>query len=59
MAKARAPRRDYDEDMRPHPLPPEDATDEELWARGHEFVKAVLNGAGVQPARRAPDPKAT
>lgn len=55
MAKAKAPRRDYDEDMRPHPLPPEDATDEELWERGHEFVKSVLSGAG---ARRDPEPSA-
>ena len=58
MAKTRAPRRDYNEDMRPHPLPPEDATEEELWERGHQFVKAVLNGAGVQPARREPEREA-
>ncbi len=52
MAKPKAPRRDYDADLRPSP-PRDDATDEELWERGHEFVKAVLAGAGT---RRKPEP---
>ena len=55
MAKTRAPRRDYNEDMRPHPLPPEDATEEELWERGHAAVQRLL---GVQPARREPEREA-
>ena len=53
MAKPKAPARDYQADMRPRPLPPDDATDEELWDRGHDFVKAVLAGAGT---RRKPEP---
>lgn len=52
-SKPKAPQRDYQADMRPRPLPPDDATDEELWDRGHEFVKAVLAGAGT---RRKPEP---
>ncbi|MCY3755937.1 MAG: hypothetical protein OXG99_17825 [Alphaproteobacteria bacterium] len=52
MAKTKALRRDYNEDMRPHPLPPEDATEEELWERGREVVKAVLSSAGT---RREPE----
>ena len=56
MAKPKAPPppRDYNADLRFKPYPREDSTSKELAARGHAFVKAVLNGAGV---KRKPVPK--
>ena len=41
MSKPKAAPRDYEADLRFDP-PLEDATTEELWERGHEFVKNTL-----------------
>ena len=53
MPKPKRPPHDYDADLRFKPYPREDSTSKELAARGHAFVKAVLNGAG---AKRKPAP---
>ena len=46
MARKTREKRDYEADMRPHPLPPEDATDEELKERGPAAEQTLL---GVPP----------
>ena len=48
MPKPKAPRRDYDADLR-FVRPAENATSKERAAYGHAFVKAVANGAGAKP----------
>ena len=53
MTKRKASPRDYEADLRFTPLPPDKATNKELAAYGHAFVKAVANGAG---AKRKPAP---
>lgn len=53
MTKEKAPARDYEADLRVEPLP-EIVTTEDLWARGHSFIKGVFGGAGV----KKPEPAA-
>ena len=47
MPQDKKPARDYEADLRPSP-PPKNATDDEMWERGHQFVQSVLADAGAK-----------
>ena len=55
MSKTKRPLHDYDADLRVHPLPDENMTNDELLERFERGVKSLSRGD--PPRREAPQPK--
>ena len=56
MKKTKAPRRDYNADLRFDPAPP-DSTKEELIERADRLIKAMVSGGAPRQAPEQEKPK--